>query len=298
MKFLNPTARKEYLRCPRRFYFRYIHEPGTPDKESAYKQRRELYGIRELGGHLIHREVAAMVRSMAASDHSWNYKTVAEACVREFRLIVAKSLATEPGVLMEGLQLAETFNGISPKELSDDVDHWTTLIPVAIENAFRVAHQLQIKNESSGYSIETEKEVFWMKGDRTYRYIFDVLIRSQYQTICIDWKSHRIDNDDIYQVRKYLNHLHHRMGVPASQLYGFAVDLSHEQILEIPFQPHNLDRYRPPLVQTARGQSAATSKKDDSYPPNPHADLCLRCPYASLCVDSLASPARESLIAA
>jgi len=284
MKFSSPTRRKIFRRCRKRFYYRYLHKPALPDELKEHKARLQLCGVRELAGHLIHRTLARMVESIAAGSNSWDYETEGKNCMNQFLEVVAKSLAVEPGQLLGDLQLAETFNGASPEDLKDDVNHWRVLIPTAIENAFRAAHELHLHHETSNYKVETEEEIFWTHGGNPLHLVFDVVTESPYQKIIIDWKTHEIDQDDVFQVRSYLEYYHRVRGVPSSQLFGFAVDLRKGEITRISYDPYRHIGRSTPMASRL---SPITPRGGPKYPASPNSELCLRCPYASMCSDAL-----------
>jgi hypothetical protein len=280
MKFTNPTRRKELRRCPKRYYFRYFYKPGL-DEALDYARRRRLYGIRELGGHLIHQAAADMVRAMAAGK-GWSYATSGRMHRKIFLDVVAKSLAAAPGEWIDGLQLAETFNGASPSSIRDEVNHWSVLIPHAIENAWLAAQSLGLRLAKSAREIETERQFLWHKGGQTMHYVVDVLVREPKLTVCIDWKCHEIDNADIAQVRHYLDYLHYREKIPDNYLHGIAVNLITADIVEIRYRPHELGR-RVSLASTLPTATLTTAKLREPFPANPDPGLCRSCPYAGIC---------------
>ncbi len=289
MKFSNPTARKTFRRCPKRFHYRYFYRPESASDLSAHRRRLQLCGIRELAGDFIHRTIAKMVRAIADGDHSWDYAKASQECWDEFSLVVAKSLAAEPGQLIGGLQLAETYNGLTPAEIKDDVNHWRGLIPVAIETAFRTAHELQIRHATSTYSVEAEKEIMWTDNGMPMRFIIDVLTQSPSQTVVIDWKTHEIDNADVFQIRNYLRWLHKVVKVPSSKLFGFAVNLRTGECVEVNYNPYRFNQRS--TTATARDPRLETEGGKDLNSPSPHPELCQSCAYATLCPDSaLAGP--------
>jgi CRISPR/Cas system-associated exonuclease Cas4 (RecB family) len=284
MNFSSPTRRKEFRRCRKRFYYRYLYRPVLAHDLKEHNERFQLCGIRELAGNFIHRTLARMVKSIAAGSQSWNQEAEGKECVRQFLEVVAKSLCVGPGVLIGDLQLAETFNGASPVDLKDDINHWRVLIPTAIENAFRAAHELHLHHETSVYKVQTEQEVFWTYCGNPLHFVFDVVTQSPYQTIIIDWKTHEIDNDDVFQVRAYLDYFHKALGVSSSKLFGFAVDLRKGEITKITYDPYRQ------IGRPTRGPSTAsirTATPGPKHPTNPSPELCLRCPYASMCSDAL-----------
>lgn len=83
-------------------------------------RRRQLYSVRELRGLLIHEALASVVRRVADGGRVSDEGGVAEEARRQLLEIVPRSLATSPGELQEGRQLAETFNGVIPE---DDIRH-------------------------------------------------------------------------------------------------------------------------------------------------------------------------------
>jgi hypothetical protein len=292
MKFFNPTHRKTFKKCPKRFSYRYI-EPGLAEEFDGHGKRHCLYGVRELGGHVVHKTLAEMVRAIADGDHSWNYKSAGDKCVEEFKLIVAKSLATEPGEwnLESEEQLAETFNGVSPGAIKDDVNHWIDSIPTMIENGYGAALELQLGHETSTYRLETEKRVNWARNGDPKHLTMDVVIRtmngrSDDHIVVVDWKAHAIHEDDeaFHQIRWYLSYFHEVERIPPWKLHGFAVPLTRGKPQEVPFHPH---RHIVGSVRPRGFTIPGGGPPRDRYPAKPHPELCVRCPYACMCADAL-----------
>ena len=302
MTFFNPTRRKTFKKCPKRFSYRYI-EPGVAEELDGHNQRHGLYGVRELGGHFVHKTLAEMVRAIAAGDHSWNYKAAGVKCVEDFKLIVAKSLATEPGEWTPGSeeQLAETFNGVNAGDIKDDVNHWIDSIPTMIENGYGAALELRLGHETSNYRLEAEKRVNWIRQGDPYHLIMDVVSRtvngrSDDHIVVVDWKGKghaMIDDEDFHQVRWYLRYFHEVEKIPAWKLHGFVVPLTRGKPEEVNFDP---DRH---IVGPARPRGLTIpriAKRGDRYPAKPHPELCVSCPYASMCPDALLPTPCSSII--
>ena len=275
MKFANPTARKEAKRCPQRYFYRYAYQPTSIDEQLAFSKRRQLYGIRELAGHLVHQTLASMVNALADGDYSWSYASAGKECLKQFTLVAAKSLALEPGMFEGGLQLAETFHGSPASEIADDLRFWKECIPTLIEHGFRAFHTLGIGQRTSVYTVEAEKRFDNMGHGGL---VMDILTRRKSEVICVDFKCHRIDNSDIFQIREYLDFLHRVQRIPVSHLHGFAVDLFREEIVRVTYDPYRTNSRPVPWAP-----ALVTSVPAGARPPNPHPDICIRCPYADLC---------------
>jgi hypothetical protein len=299
MKFFNPTARKAFKKCPKRFSYRYI-ESSMAKELDGHDRRHQLYGLRELAGHFIHRTLAEMVRAIAEGDHSWDYKTSGRKCVDDLMLVVAKSFATAPGEWVQDCQwqLAETFNGAAPQGLKDDICHWRDSIPTMIENAYGAAHALQLVHETSTHRLEAEKHVSWNRQGHPNHLIMDVVsrtsnARSDDHIVVVDWKSHSIQDEDIHQLRWYLRYFHEVEGIPDWKLHGFVVPLTRGKPEEVNFDPYKH------LVVPARPRGFTiprTAPQGDRYPAKPHPELCVSCPYASMCSDALVSTACAPII--
>jgi hypothetical protein len=293
MKFFHPTARKAFKKCPKRFFYRYI-EPGQAEEFDGHGKRHGLYGVRELGGHLVHKTLAKMVRSIADGDRSWNFKSAGAKCVEEFKLIVAKSLATEPGEWIPDSeeQLAETFNGVHPEDIKDDVNHWIDSIPTMIENGYGAAHELRLVHDTSTHRLEAEKHVHWHRKGRPNHLIMDVVSRtvngrSDDHVVVVDWKGKghtTISDEDFHQVRWYLRYFYEVEGIPSWKLHGFVVPLTRGKPEQVTFDPdrHIVD---PPSPRGFTIPCSASSKV--RYPVKPHPELCTSCPYASMCSDAM-----------
>ena len=174
--------------------------------------------------------------------------------------------------------MAETFNGLRACEIEDDLRYWIDCIPTLIENGYRVALTMGIRQSSSTYSVQAEKRVTWKCSKTTHHFVMDVVTSSRYQTICIDWKSHQIDNTDISQVRLGLRYLDKHEGVPASRLFGFAVDLLREEVVEVKYDPiHSACAGR------ALSLAITPAVTSPTFPAKAHPDLCARCAYATQC---------------
>lgn len=271
------TAR---LKCPKRYFFRYL------DPERAGEPYQQLYSVRELGGVLIHETLAGVVRRVADGGRVSDEDDVAEEAKRQFLEIVARSLATPPGELTGERQLAETFNGIIPE---DDIRHWKDYIPECIANGLRLMITLGFRSNSRNYMLEAERRYSFTRNGKTYRGVIDVYIEDDRNLIIIDWKTHEITNTDLRQLDHYIRHIERREGIPASRITGIAVDLAREKPIPRRLKPSGVfigarDQYG------KSGSSQDPPEKADPHPSKPSAAACGICPFAAICKDSAISP--------
>jgi hypothetical protein len=196
---------------------------------------------------------------------------------------VALSLATEPGLFLGDVQLAETFNGCSGTSLAESLQFWIDSIPTMVENGVRVAIGMELTANSSTRKTTTEQAISWSNDHGDFRGVLDVLYKCPSYVKIIDWKCHSIDDEDIRQVKSYLKAYHYKEHVPADRLYGFAVDLRRQEVIRVSFNPYQ--------VQT-RGTASLSRpmknavKASDEFAATSHAELCSACPYRSLCPDA------------
>ncbi len=147
----------------------------------------------------------------------------------EFGLIVEQSQQTAPGILHGGLQVAEIFNGYS---CSAEIGDWKDKIPVAVENGLRLAHYLNFRKNQDDYRLDAEQRGSFVHRRKAHRFVIDVLVCDGINTSVFDWKTHNITRTDRQQVGLYQNYLLKSRNIPPTRLYGFVVDLLHEQIVE------------------------------------------------------------------
>jgi len=287
MRMNSPTQKRELLRCPRRYFYRYLYQPNGADEAIAHLARGKLWGIRELGGHLIHGALAEMVRDMAKrtyhlSDNPsrWNPDRAAQVCLSKFDSIIRSSLKTGPGSFTDGKQLAETYNGLTYEDIAPEISYWRGVIPRALANGEKAANEIRIPAANSVVKVEAEKVIVWQSPEKRRRYVFDVLISSQYRSTIIDWKCHSIDNQDIDQIWHYLRYLH-RIERRDCSLFGRAVDLLTGEIVDVIYNPHPPSDEASSAVHVAR--LVHGDKKTVSFEPSPSPALCSRCPYSDLC---------------
>ena len=273
------------LKCPRRYFLRYL------DPMKRGKPYRQLYAVRELGGVLIHEALAGIVRRVADGGRVSDEDGVAEEAQKQFLEIVARSLATPPGVLIEGRQLAETFNGMVP---DDDIRHWKDYIPECIRNGIRVMITLGIRTDSGTYSVEAEKRISYTRKGRSYRGVMDVYITDGRERIIIDWKTHEITSTDLKQLDHYIRYVERVEGIPATRITGFAVDLAREKPIPRRLRPEGVfigarDHYG------SGNSTEGSAEKVDPHPSKPSIAACGICPFAAICEDSMiVSPSVET----
>jgi|GEM_PF-3053123 len=264
------------LKCPQRYFLRYL------DPEKTGEPYRQLYSVRELGGLLIHEALAGVVRRVADGGRVSDEDGVAEEARRHFLEIVAHSLATPPGELMEGRQLAETFNGIVPE---DDIRHWLDYIPECIHNGIRLMITLDIRTDSGAYSVEAEKAFSHTWRGKLHRGVMDVYIKDGRNRIIVDWKTHEITSTDFRQLDHYIRYLEREEGVPTSRITGYAVDLAREKIIPRQLKPEGVfigarDKY---------GQGdpkEGPPEKTNPFPSKPSIAACGICPFTAVCKSS------------
>lgn len=236
-----------------------------------------------MAGHFVHETMSEIVLRIASGERCPDGSVEGAVCRTKFQNVVCRSLAVEPGILTGELQLAETHNAAPNEQIFDQIRFWLDSIPTMVANGVRVLLSIGIRASNSNYSVKTEEIVTWKSGDRTLRFVLDAVVRSSVHTQVFDWKTHSIDQEDVNQVRTYLRYLHASEQTPYSRLFGFAIDLRREEII-----PVNIDPFRPtsnrPSTLTF---SAQESGRNNSFAPKPHAQLCRRCPYYTICADRM-----------
>jgi PD-(D/E)XK nuclease superfamily len=273
------TKQETMLRCPRRFYFRYL-----ADCERS-KSLRRLMAVRELGGHCIHLTLANMVRRIANGERVSDQTNGVESALELFNSVVEESINLRPGVLTSGMQLAESFNDTP---CAEDIRDWRELIPLAIQNGVRLMSYFNLRSNKTGYQLEAEQRAEHRYKGRTRRFVIDVLIRDdQTGVTVIDWKTHSISVTDLRQVEMYQHWLLDAGRARPTRIFGFAVDLVNEQVVEAPYRV--IDQvYAASRTFSLRSASTATvcNTITDPYPAKPSLTACGICPFATLCPSS------------
>ncbi len=278
MKPFTSWSRQEAGRgkCPKRFYLGYLEPSGLTH------QFRKLKSVRELGGHLVHESLAEVIRGIADGKRISDYPDAGERALEHFDRIVSESAALPPWTIVKNLQVAELHNGAASP---DEIAHWREIIPLCVANGLRVMHSFSLRSDAGERRMEAERKIRFQKASREHRCVIDVLIRDGKNLTIIDWKCHQITNTDIAQVRFYQDFLSTSENIPASRLHGFAVDLRREEIIEVPYRPHQLlgdskPNSAPRLFDPAR----------NPYPARPSEENCARCPFAAVCSESVIRP--------
>jgi len=267
------------LKCPKRYFFRYL------DPAEAGKPFKQLYSVRELGGLLIHEALAGVVRRVADGGRVSDEEGVVEETRRQFLEIVARSLATPPGELTGERQLAETFNGVIPE---DDIRHWRDYIPECIRNGIRLMITLRFRSDSEKYTLEAERRYSLSRNGKSYRGVMDVYIQDDRDRIIIDWKTHEITSTDLQQLSHYIRHVERTEGIPASRITGIAVDLAREKTVPLRLKPEGVfigarDKY-------GKSDPPKEPPEDtDRHPSKPSIAACGICPFTAICKDSAVS---------
>ena len=277
------TRRNDVLRCPRRFHYRYIAD--GPHLEDL----RRLTSVRELGGHVIHSVLADIVRRIGDGERISDQTNAVREALREFNLVVTKSVALRPGILLGGLQLAESYNDVDCRA---EIGGWKEIIPVAIENGIRLMHYFQFRGKKDGYDLQAEQRVQFHHRGRDHRFVIDALITERSTgTSVIDWKTHSITDKDLNQVSLYQKYLVECRHLPPTRIFGFAVDLLHEQVvehhyrrIEDMFGGHRIPSRTPGLLPRSTGRAT------NPYPATPSIAACSICPFARVCDSAAISP--------
>jgi hypothetical protein len=156
------TRQQAILHCPRRFHFRYLSQ------DSRVSGLKRLSSVRELGGHVIHTELAGAVRRIADGERISDQTNLVQNSLKEFDSIVAQSVALRPGVLHGGLQLAETFNGT---DCSEQIRDWREIIAISVENGVRMCHYFSFRANRAGYHLEAEHRARFHKRGREHSFV-------------------------------------------------------------------------------------------------------------------------------
>ncbi len=278
------TKQQEMLRCPRRFYYRYL------DKSSQAESLRKLVSVRELGGYCIHATLANMVRRIANGDRVSDQATGVRDATMAFESVVQRSICLRPGVLSGQMQLAESHNGVS---LDEQIQHWRELIPIAMTNGVRLMDHFDLRTDHDGYRLEAEQEFIYLHRGRKRHLVIDVLINDRVRgTSVLDWKTHAITDTDLDQVSLYQQWLLDSGRAHPTRIFGFAIDLLHERIVE-----HHYHRVRStwaqPVVGMARPGIATLTVSEGlpcAYTPKPTVAACSICPFAAMCPASALPP--------
>jgi hypothetical protein len=273
------------LKCPRRFHFRYLAE----DPRVCGLQR--LKSVRELGGHVIHSQLAHAIARIADGERISDQTDLVGRSLAEFEAVVAQSVALRPGMLHDGLQLAETYNGI---DCSQEIRDWREIIATSVENGIRMMHYFSFRANRAGYKLQAEKKVKFHRRGRDHHLVLDVIIDEMaVGTSVIDWKTHEISETDLRQVDTYQEYLIY-LGVSPTRLYGFAVDLLHGRVKERHYRP--IDKFIATHAAVHSAQRVVPTPpgpKSDPYPARPSQAACSICSFSTICADS-AHPHRRA----
>lgn len=272
MKMSTSFSRQEASRqkCPKRFFFTYIDDSG------AAVPYRRVKSIREVGGIVVHQEIAKICNGVGDGARVSDFANAHEHALRRFEKVITDArLSTEAE-----FRIAEFENGL---DLKDEIDHWRTIVPLCVANARRVMLSLDLRSNSAHSTIIAEREISFKNHGRQHRGIIDLMIRTRESTLVVDWKCHAIENTDLRQVQHYQRYLHEAEGVPTSRLSGIAVDLIREELVESHYRPEqrliNRPRQRSILLELAPDK--------DPYPARPSEENCGRCAYTAICRDSV-----------
>ena len=278
------TAQETMRKCPRRFYYRYRAEDPT----EQLKALKKLTSVRELGGQVIHGVLADGVRHVASGGRISDLVDAPAQALNRFGLVVEQSRRMAAGELHGDQQLAEIFNGI---ECSSEIADWEVKIPLAVENGLRLMHYFNLRSNREGYTLEAETRGSFIHRGKERRFVIDVLIQDGINTKVIDWKTHSITDSDREQVALYQHYLLGSRHIPPTRLYGFAVDLLHEQVDEHHYRKiehtfaSSQSGYRP-VVWPGRKESVASPDPAEAYPARPSPEACGICAFSTVCSDS------------
>ncbi len=93
------------------------------------------------------------------------------------------------------------------------------------------------QSDKNGYELKAEQRIAYKHNGRSRRFVMDVLVRDNSGVSVIDWKTHSITNKDLQQVEIYQEYLLDSLGWPKpTRIFGFAVDLLHEEVIERHFR--------------------------------------------------------------
>lgn len=271
------TKQQEMLRCPRRFYYRYL------DNSPRAQSLKKLMSVRELGGHCIHSILAGMVRRIANGDRVSDQTTGVRDALMAFDNVVQRSICLRPGVLSGQMQLAESHNGLSCEEQTRD---WREIIPIAVTNGIRMMDHFDLRTDHDGYRLEAEQEFIYLHRGRKRHLVIDVLINDRVRgTSILDFKTHKIADRDLDQLSLYQQALLELGRAHPTRIFGFAIDLLHERIVE-----HHYHKVRSTWAQaaigTARPGKVSLTISDGlpcAYTPKPNVAACSICPFAAMC---------------
>lgn len=278
------TSQEVMRKCPRRFYFRY----KDPDPTGQIKALKKLMSVRELGGQVIHEVLADGVRYVAAGGRISDLTEAPAQALSQFGLIVEQSRRLAAGVLHGDKQLAEIFNGL---ECSSEIADWEIKIPLAVGNGIRLMHYFNLRSNREGYKLEAETRGSFMHRGKERRFVIDVLIQDGNNTSVIDFKTHSITDSDRQQIALYQHYLLGSRHIPPTRLYGFAVDLLHEQVEEHHYRKiehtfaSTYTGYRPG-VSSGPNKNVAPVDSVESYPARPSLEACGICAFSTICPES------------
>jgi hypothetical protein len=283
------TRQQAILHCPRRFHFRYLSQ------DSRVSGLKRLSSVRELGGHVIHTELAGAVRRIADGERISDQTDLVQNSLKEFDAIVARSMALRPGVLHGGLQLAETFNGIN---CTEQIRDWREIIATSVENGVRMCHYFSFRANRPGYHLEAEHRARFQKRGREHSFVLDVIIDdATVGTSIIDWKTHDISVRDFGQIDTYQDYLLHYRQISPTRLYGFLVDLLHGSVKERHYRPiERLTSTHAAPHTPLRVEMIPPGLKPDPYPARPGLPACSICSFSTICSDSAIKHAEQEVV--
>jgi len=287
------THHATHSRCPQRFYYRYLHRHSDASVEEKVLIQRLacLYGFRELLGHLTHEALAKVVRQIADEGFSESDTAIIRAqMIRDFHQSVGLSRQFQIGSTSgEDLVIAEIINGV---DITDQIDDGPTLLAHYFQRGIEVMNLLGLQK---GDVVETEVDRELPTHQGLYHLKIDLLLRRKDQVWVIDWKTKtEAGAQDRNQIKLYLEWARRHYKLSPTQLVGMIASLQTGQLQKVLFDifhpvalttPPTSDekKWTPKLSTSGEISTAETSIKQPSYPPNPSREVCVSCPFGSIC---------------
>jgi len=285
MKHSSYSSNATHSRCPRRFYYRYLHsssDASAAEKEQV-KNMNKVFGLRELRGHLVHEALAKAAKASAEGVILPDFEPFRAQMLADFAGALVNSIPDDRQNL-SAPRIAELVNRADAAEALSDTE---TLLNHFFDNGCEVLIALGL---GKGDVVQVEQERMHRTKRGKFHLKMDLLFARNGHWYVVDWKTKKeITRQDRHQAQIYMECIRAQYRLSPMKITAILVSLWNGHLEKIRYDIFSDAAFSESESSIDLGaeeippRETASEITINAYPVNPSSEVCSACPYMNIC---------------